>query len=106
MHCDVDDDGPNVGTEHGHLEQCEEVVPLQDCDILLNLGHVAIFLVDEVFVRVQEITTGHVELLNDGKDFNAAEEHKDAKENDNGLHNLKELEHVRPINLPHAQDEE
>lgn len=102
MHCDVDDDGPNVGTEHGHLEQCEEVVPLQHCDILLNLGHVAIFLVDEVFVWVQEVTTGHVELLNDGKDFNAAQEHKDAKENDNGLHNLKELEHVSSINLAHA----
>ena len=74
MNRDVDDNTPNIAAEHGHLEQREEVVALQDCNFFLWLSHIAILFVYEVDIWVQDITSLYVKLLQGCEDFDAAKQ--------------------------------
>ena len=63
MDCDIYDNAPNVATKHGYLHQSPKVISLQGCGLSLILRHIAIFLVDEVFVWIQEVTSFNIYLL-------------------------------------------
>ena len=95
MHCDIDDNGPNVATKHGHFHKCPKVVSLQGCCFSLILGHITIFLVDEVFIRIQEVTSLNINLLYHREHLYTPQQKKHIREDNDRFRDLHDFEHVK-----------
>ena len=95
MNCDIDDYGPDVATKHGHFHKCPEVVSLQGCCFSLIFSHITIFLVDEVFIRIQEVTSLNIYLLYHREHLYTPQQKKHIREDNDRFRDLHDFEHVK-----------